>query len=109
MVYNMETITLKLEDDNLLTPPNFREVVVRIPARYERNLYDALGGAYSSEPIKREPDIVFTEEEARSIPCLRESPTIRNALGNMNLQTKVSCVQWLARHRAKKLNTNTPQ
>jgi len=34
----METITLKLLDDNPLIPPKCSEVVVLVPAKYEQNL-----------------------------------------------------------------------
>ena len=95
----METITLKLKDDNPLIPPKCSEVVVRIPAKYEQNLYYALGGAYPAGTASREPDVVFTEEEARNLSCVRESQDVRDAMKNMNLQSKVKYVQWLAQSR----------
>lgn len=92
----METITVKLEDDNPLIPPKCSEVVVRIPAKYEQNLYDALGGAYPAGPTSREPDVVFTEHEAQNLPRAAEAQDVRDAMKNMNLQSKVKYVQWLA-------------
>ena len=93
----METITLKLEGDNPLIPPKCSEVVVRIPAKYEQNLYDALGGAHSTRITRKEPDVVFTEYEARNLSHVRESQDVCDAMKNMNLQSKVKYVQWLAR------------
>lgn len=93
----METITLKLEDDNPLISPKCSGVVVRILVKYEQNLYDALGGAYSARITSREPDVVFTEYEARNLSHVRESQDACNAIKNMNLQSKVKYVQWLAR------------
>lgn len=81
----METITLKLLGDNPLIPPKCSEVVVRIPAKYVQNLYDALGGAHSTRLTSREPDVAFTEYEARNLSYVRDS----NAMKNMNLQSKV--------------------
>ena len=95
----METITLKLEDDNPLITPKCSEVVVRIPAKYEQNLYDALGGAYPVGTTGRDPDVVFTEDEARNLSYVRESQDVRRAMNNMNLQSKVKYVQWLAQSR----------
>lgn len=95
----METITVKLEDDNPLIPPKCSEVVVRIPAKYEQNLYYALGGAYPAGATDQEPDVVFTEDEARNLPHTGESPDILAAMRNMNLQSKVKYVQWLAQIR----------
>lgn len=92
----METITLKLEDDNPLIPPKSSGVVVRIPVKYEQNLYNALGGAYPAGITSGEPDIVFTEYEARSLPTVIVSPDVREAMNNMNLKTRVKYVQWLA-------------
>ena len=92
----METITVKLEDDNPLITPKCSEVVVRIPAKYEQNLYYALGGAYPAGATDQEPDVVFTENEARNLSCVRESQDVRDAMKNMNLQSKVKYVQWLA-------------
>lgn len=93
----METITVKLEDDKPLIPPKCSEVVVRIPAKYGQNLYDALGGAYPAGATDQEPNVVFTEDEARNLSYVRESQDAFNAMKNMNLQSKVKYVQWLAR------------
>lgn len=87
---------MKLEDDNPLMPPKCSEVVVRIPAKYKQNLYDALDGAYSARLTNREPDVVFTEYEARNLSYVSESKDARNAMKNMNLQSKVKYVQRLA-------------
>lgn len=93
----MENITLKLEDDNPLIPPKCSEVVVRIPAKYAQNLHDALGGAHSTRFTSREPSVVFTECEVQNLSHVRESQDAFNAMKNMNLQSKVKYVQWLAR------------
>lgn len=85
----METITVKLEDDNPLIPPKCSEVVVRIPAEYEQNLYYALGGAHSTRLTNREPDVVFTEYEARNLSHVSKSQDAFNVMKNMNLQSKV--------------------
>lgn len=74
----METITLKLLDDNPLIPPKCSEVVVLVPAKYEQNLYDALGGACSTRLTSRDPDVVFTEYEARNLSHVRESQDKKN-------------------------------
>lgn len=76
----METITVKLEDDNPLIPPKCSEVVVRIPTKYEQNLYYALGGAYPAGATDQEPDVVFTEDEARNLSYVRESQDVRDAM-----------------------------
>ena len=93
----METITLKLLDDNPLLPPKCSEVVVRIPATYAQNLHDALGGAHSTRFTSREPDVVFTECEVQNLSHVSESQDAFNAMKNMNLQSKVKYVHWLAR------------
>ena len=93
----MENITLKLLDDNPLIPPKCSVVVVQIPAKYEQNLYDALGGAYSTRVTSREPDVVFTDYEARNLSHVIASQDVRNAMKNMNLQSKVKYMQRLTR------------
>ena len=93
----MENITLKLEDDNPLIPPKCSEVVVRIPAKYAQNLHDALGGAHATRLTSREPDVVFTEYEARNLSYVTESQDAFNAMKNMNKQSKFKYVHWLDR------------
>lgn len=88
----MENITLKLLDDNPLIPPKCSEVVVQIPGKYEQNLHDALGEAYSTRVTSREPDVVFTEYEAQNLSHVSESQDAFNAMKNMNLQSKVKYV-----------------
>lgn len=85
----MENITLKLEDDNPLIPPKCSEVVVRIPAKYAQNLHDALDGAHATRLTNREPDVVFTEYEARNLSHVSKSQDAFNVMKNMNLQSKV--------------------
>lgn len=84
----METITVKLKDDNPLITPKCSEAVVQIPAKYEQNLHDALGGAHSTRLVSREPSVVFTESEARDLSHVRESQDAFNAMKNMNCNQK---------------------
>lgn len=93
----METITVKLEDDNPLIPPKCSEVVVQIPAKYEQNLYAALGGVYSAKTTRQKPQIVFDEWEAARLIPLYSRPEIIPVMNNMGLETKLRYVQRLTR------------
>lgn len=97
MGYNLETLTLKLVDDNPLTPTKHREIIVEIPAKYEQNLYGALGGAYSAKTTRQKPQIIFDEWEAGRLIPLYSRPEIIPVINNMGLETKLRYVQRLTR------------
>ena len=97
MGYKLETLTLKLVDDSPLTPTKYREIIVEIPAKYEQNLYGALGGAYSAKTTRQKPQIVFDEWEAARLVPLYSRPEIIPVMNNMGLETKLKYVQRLTR------------